>query len=746
MTDTKSISKNTIAQQFSITDDSSPLLKHLKSDTLLNVKNVTSTGSLLQLEIQLNGKWEKVTLALDSANKNKEIQINDGKLIIHNDGLKITLIANNDTKTSALNTQDILKILHLFVQPKAQKETYIGNILTSKDNQEVSLLAQLNKNLKNTLSIPALKANIQLPSNITHQLNLNTHVLLNLQESNKEIIAKIYLPKSNAPAFELKVPIEKVIQWFKSTQVDLKIKSSNTANSQIKQNNNITTVSANISPKLSNWQNAKIINQGSNIKIESIFVPVDLNLTTSIYKSLLKQNSSNSMTDTILKIHSKNTEHNLAVLKGHEHIKTHSVVAKNENIETPFSKVVNSIKAAFTTNSELVNQIKTSVQHSNLRNKNIDSVTPNKEPNIETTNKSLTNQLKTNFLPNSSQSESIKVNPTMNEELRKTQLNIPPQQSNKQVNSNLSKPLRQTIESNKTQELDAKKFSLSTQNTKSDNVFTVKNDPQTPELNKLVNQAFSKMITPKNISTDKVRSEILSTVQPNLLNQTEQSNTFSNSIQELALSLLASHSINQKIEDNISSINKYTQKLDQLLQLIFPGLKTKTRNIIKEARTKAGSALIQELGQMQHTVKHSQQQLIQNHVTNTQADNLSNTILQFLLPMQLPETVKQTEINLGRYKKNKEDGELKDVWFIRLNFNFETLGQLQVNAQLMDKNVECTFLGTKQKLIEKAEPYINMLKQRLIEHGLSVGKMTIEQGRHHSNESYNEHSIINIKV
>ena len=85
MTDTKGISKNMMAQQFSITDDASPVLKQLKQDTSYQVKNVTNSGAQLQLEIQINGKWEKVAIALNAENKSKNIQINDGKLIINND-------------------------------------------------------------------------------------------------------------------------------------------------------------------------------------------------------------------------------------------------------------------------------------------------------------------------------------------------------------------------------------------------------------------------------------------------------------------------------------------------------------------------------------------------------------------------------------------------------------------------------------------------------------------------------------
>lgn len=64
----------------------------------------------------------------------------------------------------------------------------------------------------------------------------------------------------------------------------------------------------------------------------------------------------------------------------------------------------------------------------------------------------------------------------------------------------------------------------------------------------------------------------------------------------------------------------------------------------------------------------------------------------------------------------------------------------------MDKNVDCIFSTLNQALIEKAQPYIHMLKQRLLEHGLSVGKMAIELASERTNDNYKTHSIINIKV
>ena len=304
-----------------------------------------------------------------------------GKLIINDDGSKITLITNANKTTSPLNTQDILKILNLFVQPKAQKETFIDKGYTLKASQEVSLIAQLSKSLKNTLSIPSLKANIQLPPNLTNQINLNTHILLNLQESNKEISAKIFLPKSNTPALELKVPIQKVTQWLKTIPVDLMIKNTNSANIQVKQNNNITFVNANISQSIPKWQDAKLITQGNTVQIKPIALPVTLNLTKSIFTSILN-NKLSTGTDLNLKQQPKeNSDQNITKnahsmptpQKFAEQITPSLTKSKNETVVAPLNRIVNSFKTALSLNakSNETQKVNPTIENSATGNKNV---------------------------------------------------------------------------------------------------------------------------------------------------------------------------------------------------------------------------------------------------------------------------------------------------------------------------------------------------------------------------------------
>ena len=69
------------------------------------------------------------------------------------------------------------------------------------------------------------------------------------------------------------------------------------------------------------------------------------------------------------------------------------------------------------------------------------------------------------------------------------------------------------------------------------------------------------------------------------------------------------------------------------------------------------------------------------------------------------ENAAQTEITLGQYKKPSADKlEPKNVWFVRLNFDYADLGQLQITAELMDKSLDCQLLASSQEVSAIAHP------------------------------------------
>ena len=83
------------------------------------------------------------------------------------------------------------------------------------------------------------------------------------------------------------------------------------------------------------------------------------------------------------------------------------------------------------------------------------------------------------------------------------------------------------------------------------------------------------MINQTNVSADKVRTEVLSSIQPNLLNKVEKKSTFNNSLQDLALTLLTSHSVSENSQNNTNLASKTIFKVRSIITAYFPWVKTK---------------------------------------------------------------------------------------------------------------------------------------------------------------------------
>jgi hypothetical protein len=115
--------------------------------------------------------------------------------------------------------------------------------------------------------------------------------------------------------------------------------------------------------------------------------------------------------------------------------------------------------------------------------------------------------------------------------------------------------------------------------------------------------------------------------------------------------------------------------------------------------------------------------------------------------MKLPPEAAQTEITLGQYKKPSGDKLAgKNVWFVRLNFDYAQLGQLQITAELMDKALDCQLFASSQEVTAMAHPHLDNLRSKLAKHGLQVGDLTLKQGDASHQAFYKSHAIINIKV
>ena len=258
------------------------------------------------------------------------------------------------------------------------------------------------------------------------------------------------------------------------------------------------------------------------------------------------------------------------------------------------------------------------------------------------------------------------------------------------------------------------------------------------DLNRLVNQAFNRMISSQNMHPTTIERELLSILRPTALPSQTQQASFSQGLEQLAVATLAAPIINQA-PTNLSFNNQ--TGLDALLQVLVPNFKAVNGSkLLEQLQQPAMQAMAAEASQLKNTLAQ-----VQTTPINQQQDN--SALAQFFLPMKLPPDTGQTEISLGQYKKpSKNKLEAKNVWFVRLNFDYAQLGKLQITAEVMDKAVDCQLLASSQEVTALAHPHLETLRHKLAGHGLNVGELNLQQGTSSHQAFYKSHAIINIKV
>lgn len=264
------------------------------------------------------------------------------------------------------------------------------------------------------------------------------------------------------------------------------------------------------------------------------------------------------------------------------------------------------------------------------------------------------------------------------------------------------------------------------------------NSSSSVDLNRLVNQAFNRMISSQNMHPTTIERELLSILRPTALPSQTQQASFSQGLEQLAVASLAAPIINQA--PTSISFNNQTG-LDALLQVLVPNFKAVNGSkLLEQLQQPTMQAMAAEVSQLKHTLTQ-----VQTTPINQQQDN--SALAQFFLPMKLPPETGQTEISLGQYKKpSKNKLEAKNVWFVRLNFDYAQLGKLQITAEVMDKAVDCQLLASSQEVTALAHPHLETLRHKLASHGLNVGELNLQQGVSNHQAFYKSHAIINIKV
>ncbi|MBH0038134.1 flagellar hook-length control protein FliK [Pseudoalteromonas sp. SWN166] len=269
--------------------------------------------------------------------------------------------------------------------------------------------------------------------------------------------------------------------------------------------------------------------------------------------------------------------------------------------------------------------------------------------------------------------------------------------------------------------------------------ITNKATKDTPDLTRLINQAFNRMVSSNNVNPAIIQREVLATLQPSQLTGDMLQSSFTKGLEQVAVSILAAPIISQSVTP--ISFNNQTG-LDALLKVLIPTFKTGNSGakILEQLQQTQVQALASEIVNVKNTLNQ-----VSVSTQNQQPD--TNPLAQFLLPMKLPPDAAQTEITLGQYKKPSADKlDDKNVWFVRLNFDYAQIGQLQITAELMDKALDCQLLASSQEVSAIAHPHLDNLRSKLAKHGLQVGELNLKRGDASNQAFYKSHAIINIKV
>ncbi|TLX45889.1 hypothetical protein C1E24_16550 [Pseudoalteromonas phenolica] len=273
-------------------------------------------------------------------------------------------------------------------------------------------------------------------------------------------------------------------------------------------------------------------------------------------------------------------------------------------------------------------------------------------------------------------------------------------------------------------------------------------DEKSPDLTRLVHQAFSRMIDDKQHSSAQIANElnlpnpIASAATQSNINTNLQSSSLLNNVEKLLLTFLSAPKVMQN-ENNDSSTQA---KFDALLKTLQPNFKAQNIGQLQQQIPNLNSSLMSELVQLNNSL---QQNIVQSVNINQNQNQSSDTqlLVSLFLPTKLPDNCKQTHLQIGNYKKPAK-GNLPDktVWYIRLNFDFASAGKLSVQGELMDKSLECQITGNSSQVCAIAAPHIDTLRRKLSAHGLQVGDIELTEDSEKADLFFTQHAIVNIQV
>ncbi|KZN57906.1 flagellar hook-length control protein FliK [Pseudoalteromonas luteoviolacea] len=268
---------------------------------------------------------------------------------------------------------------------------------------------------------------------------------------------------------------------------------------------------------------------------------------------------------------------------------------------------------------------------------------------------------------------------------------------------------------------------------------------QSADLTRLVHQAFSRLID-ENKSTAQEVSQDLFARLPSIatpLNTSVPVSSFTQAVDKLLVTLLGTHLTAQADTQRPKDVSP-EQRVASMVETLFPGNKLQQpKQFIQAVNLSAQQSLLDDLNFIQNSMTATNQ----TQALGQKFDSESQLLISMFLPMKTPPECRQSELQIGQYKKPAKAGmPEKQVWFVRLNFDYEALGQLSVQAELMDKAVDCEIVGNSTGVCQLAEPHLDALRSKLAAHGLQVGEIELKEDALQVKQFYDKHAIVNIKV
>ena len=271
------------------------------------------------------------------------------------------------------------------------------------------------------------------------------------------------------------------------------------------------------------------------------------------------------------------------------------------------------------------------------------------------------------------------------------------------------------------------------------------------ELQQLVNQAFAKMIGPHTSSVQNA-AQVQAQLQPWTMSSQQWQSSLSAELDQLVTALVAAPIVGAQSAASTQALAsaQSSNSLLPLLQLLLgtsgktPEAQLRADNLLQQLQSPAAQALLEQLAPIQ------QQMTPQASLQSQGAQPDNNALVQLLLPMRLPPDIGHSELLLGRYQKKNNKGETHQVWFVRMQFDYGKQGELSVQVQLSQQQLNCALKASSHTLSELAQQHSEDLRRNLQQHGLSVPAIEVqqvsEQQARRWQKFYRRHSIVNLKV